>query len=66
MLDFAWKLTETPSKVEEPDRLALRKVGFSDEDIFDICDVAAFYNASNRMAIGTDMMPNPEYHKRSR
>lgn len=66
MLDFAWKLTETPSKVEEPDRAALRKAGFKDEDIFDICDVVAFYNASNRMAIGTDMMPNPEYHKRSR
>lgn len=62
MLDYAWKVTETPWKIEEPDRNALREAGFSDSDIFDISEVASFYNMTNRMAYGTHMMPNREYH----
>lgn len=38
----------------------------SDQDIFDIGDVAAFFNYTNRMAHGLDMMPNPDYHARNR
>ena len=34
--------------------------------IWDIAAVAAFFNLSNRMATAVDMMPNPEYHARSR
>ncbi len=66
MLDFALKLTETPSKVDGGDRAALRKAGLGEEEYFDLCDVIAFFNASNRMAIGLDMMPNREYHKSDR
>lgn len=66
MLDFAWKLTTTPYAIEEPDRAALRAAGFSDEEIWDIGETAAFYNMSNRMASTTDMMPNKEYHKLDR
>jgi uncharacterized peroxidase-related enzyme len=66
MLDFAWKLTETPSRVEEPDREALRHAGFDSEDIFDIGETVAFYNYSNRMAYTVEMMPNKEYHKLDR
>ena len=66
MLDFAWKLTLTPQEIGDGDREQLRKVGFSDQDIFDICDVAAFFNYTNRMAHGLDMMPNPEYHGMNR
>lgn len=62
MLDFAAKLTEAPDKVEEADRDALRRAGFSDRDIWDIAAVASFYNMSNRMAAAVDMKPNPEYH----
>lgn len=66
MLDFAWKLTKTPEQVEEPDRDALRAVGLSNDDIFDLADTVAFFNLSNRMAIGIDMMPNPDYHAMNR
>lgn len=66
MLDYAWKVTETPWRIEEPDRQALRDAGFGDSDIFDIAEVAGFYNMTNRMAYGTHMMPNPEYHKLDR
>ena len=66
MLDFTWKLTKTPDAVSDDDRGHLRDVGFSDQDIFDICDVAAFFNYTNRMAHGLDMMPNPDYHAMDR
>jgi uncharacterized peroxidase-related enzyme len=66
MLDFAVKLTEQPDKIEEADREALRKAGFSDRDIWDIAAVAGFYNMSNRIAAATDMRPNAEYHAMAR
>lgn len=66
MLDFAWKLTASPHDVGEADRQGLRDAGFSDADIFDICDTAAFFNYTNRMAHGLDMMPNGDYHGKSR
>jgi uncharacterized peroxidase-related enzyme len=66
MLDFAVKLTEEPWAIEEPDRDALRKVGFSARDIWDIAAVAGFFNMSNRVASATDMRPNPVYHGQAR
>jgi uncharacterized peroxidase-related enzyme len=66
MLDFAVKLTEAPEIVEEDDREALRAIGFSDRDIWDIANVAGFYNMTNRVASASDMRPNKEYHAQSR
>lgn len=66
MLDFAWKLTERPWEIDEPDRAALRQAGFSDRDIWDIAAVAGFFNMSNRIATATDMRPNREYHAQHR
>ena len=66
MLEFAVKLTETPDKMVEADRAALRHVGWSDADIWDIAATASFFNMSNRMAAAIEMAPNPEYHKQAR
>lgn len=66
MLDYAWKLTKTPHDIGEADRQGLRAAGFSDADIFDITDTVGFFNYTNRMAHGLDMIPNPEYHKMDR
>ena len=66
MLDFAVKLTAEPWLIEDADREALRRAGFSDRDIWDIGAVAAFFNMSNRMATATDMRPNSVYHGQAR
>ena len=66
MLDFAVKLTKSSADVEEADRQALRDHGFSDRDIWDIASVAGFFNMTNRVASGTDMRPNEEYHAQFR
>lgn len=66
MLDFAAKLTTASASVEESDRDDLRGHGFSDRDIWDIASVTGFFNMTNRVASGSDMRPNDEYHAQSR
>jgi uncharacterized peroxidase-related enzyme len=63
MLDDAWKMTTTPWLIDDADRVRLRQVGLSTSDMFDLNETIAFFNLSNRMASGTDMMPNREYHR---
>lgn len=66
MLDFAAKMTTESYTIEEADRQALREVGFSDRDIWDIANVAGFFNMTNRVASATAMWPNDEYHAQFR
>jgi uncharacterized peroxidase-related enzyme len=62
MLDFAVKLTEEPGRVDDDDIEALRDVGFSQEEIWDIGSVVSVFNLSNRMATFADMRPNDEFY----
>ncbi|MER3456558.1 MAG: alkylhydroperoxidase [candidate division GAL15 bacterium] len=62
MLDFAAKLTTEPHRMAEADLQALRAVGWTDEEIFDIAQVAAMFNFTNRLANALGWHPNPEYH----
>ena len=62
MLDFALKTSLEAQTIGEEDFAALRAHGFSDEDIWDIGAIAAFFALSNRMANLTDMRPNDEFY----
>ena len=66
MLDFTSHLTRSPATVTEEDTQALRDAGLSDSAIWDLSNLIGFYNMSNRVAIASDMQPNPEYHNQSR
>ncbi|MEM1346240.1 MAG: peroxidase-related enzyme, partial [Pseudomonadota bacterium] len=66
VVDFALKLTRASAEIEEADRDALRSHGLTDEDIWDLAAVAAFFNMSNRMASAVAMQPNPDYHAQGR
>jgi len=66
MLDFAVKLTLDPVTVTEEDIDDLRGLGFSDEDVWDIIDVTAMFNYTNRLMSGAGVMPNAEYHGMAR
>jgi uncharacterized peroxidase-related enzyme len=66
MLEFAEMMTLASAKIDEIDRDALRQVGFSDRDIWDIAAVTGFYNMSNRIASATQMAPNDAYHAQAR
>ncbi len=66
MLTFAEKTTKASAEVTEDDRTALRTIGFTDRDIWDIASVTGFFNMTNRMASATDMRPNDDYHAQNR
>lgn len=66
ILDYALKITATPVDCSEQDIQKLRALGFSDQTIFDIAEVAAMYNFTNRLALATGMLPNREYHGMAR
>jgi uncharacterized peroxidase-related enzyme len=61
MLDFALKVCRASGSVDEADFSALREHGFSDEDIWDIAAITAFFGLSNRMANVISMRPNDEF-----
>ena len=53
MLDYAVKLTTTPSSVGEENVVELRRHGFDDRDILDIIYVICLYNFNDRLADAT-------------
>ena len=66
MCDFAIKITEASYQVGDADFAALKQHGFTDEDIWDIGAIAAFFGLSNRMANMTAMRPNDEFYMMGR
>jgi len=66
MLSFVEKMTKASADIAEYDREALRDAGFSERDIWDIANVAGFFNMTNRVASATDMRPNDDYHAQAR
>jgi uncharacterized peroxidase-related enzyme len=62
MLDFALKVATRSAEIVEADFAALRAHGFSDEDIWDIGAITAFFALSNRMAGLIAMRPNDEFY----
>lgn len=62
MLDFAVKVAVDSQSVSTQDFKALHEHGFSDDDIWDIAAIAAFFALSNRMASVSEMRPNDEFY----
>lgn len=62
MLDFAMKVSNDAKSVSDADLEVLRTHGFSDDDIWDIAGITAFFGLSNRMANFTSMRPNDEFY----
>jgi uncharacterized peroxidase-related enzyme len=63
---FAERLTLRPVEATEEDLEALRGHGLADEDAWDVIEVAAMYNFTNRLAQATGQIPNAEYHALAR
>ena len=62
MLDFALKVATESARIGDDDYTALRAHGFTDEDIWDIGAIAAFFALSNRMANLISLRPNDEFY----
>jgi uncharacterized peroxidase-related enzyme len=62
MLDFAMKVAIEAHTISEADFATLAGHGFSDDDIWDIAAISAFFALSNRMANVTGMRPNDQFY----
>ena len=62
MLDFALKVAMEAYTVSDADFEALRAHGFTDQDIWDIGAIAAFFAMSNRLANMMSLRPNDEFY----
>ena len=63
---YAEKLTLRPREVTREDLQTLLDVGLTPEEAWDVAEIAAMYNLTNRMAMATNMLPNPEYSGQAR
>ena len=62
MLDVAMVLATSPRDFGDAEIDSLKAVGFSNDDIWDIGAITAFFALSNRMAHLTDLRPNDEFY----
>ena len=63
---YAEKLTVTPRELSRDDLRSLLDVGLTLEEAWDVAEIASMYNLTNRMAMATNMLPNPEYSAQAR
>ena len=63
---YAEKLTVNPRELTRDDLQSLLDVGLTLEEAWDVAEVASMYNLTNRMAMATNMLPNPEYSAQAR
>jgi uncharacterized peroxidase-related enzyme len=66
MLEFAMKVSRAANEVSEADLAEVAGHGFSDDDIWDIAAISAFFALSNRLANVTAMRPNDEFYMMGR
>lgn len=59
---YAEKLTVSPSTMERADLEGLAAVGLSEQDIWDVVELASMYAFTNRMSSAMGHRPNAEYH----
>ena len=62
MVAFAMKVAQDSGSLEGDDYAALRAHGYTDEDIWDVGAIAAFFGLSNRLANLLAMPPNDEFY----
>ncbi len=60
--EFAERLTAAAHLMAESDLRRLAELGLSDDEVWDVVEITAMYNFTNRMALALGQQPNAEYH----
>jgi uncharacterized peroxidase-related enzyme len=66
MLDFAMKVSQSAQTVDDADFAGLAAHGFTQEDVWDIGAISAFFALSNRFANMVSLRPNDEFYMMGR
>lgn len=62
IIEAAVKLAVRPSEIIDADLDGLRQHGLSEEDIYDVGTITAFFAMSNRLVHWSGLMPNKEFY----
>jgi uncharacterized peroxidase-related enzyme len=63
---YAELITTSPHETSEADIHRLMGLGLTREEVWDVAEIAAMYNFTNRLAMATGQIPNREYHSQHR
>jgi len=66
ILELAVTVTRSPGEVAPGDLEVLRDHGLTEAEVWDVVELAAMYNFTNRLAMATGQLPNDEYHRLAR
>jgi uncharacterized peroxidase-related enzyme len=66
MLDFAVMMARFPEEISQEDFEILTEHGFTSDDIWDIGAITALFGLSNRIALLSNLQPNPEFFEMGR
>lgn len=64
--EYVEKITLHPTETSQDDIERLRALGLTLDEVWDVAEIAAMYNFTNRMAMATGQIPNREYHGQHR
>ncbi len=66
IVDFALRMVDDSASLSDDDLDEMRAKGFSDDEIWDIGAITAFFGMSNRLANLSAMRPNDEFYSMGR
>lgn len=66
MIDFALQVADDSASIVDEDLDRMRTHGFSDDEVWDIGAIAAFFAMSNRLANLASIRPNDEFYSMAR
>lgn len=66
MCNFAMKMTKNAAEMTPDDLIPLRDIGLNDAEVFELAQVAAMFNFTNRLANALGWKPNEEYYSQHR
>lgn len=66
IISAAVKLAVRPWEIVDADLAELRQHGLSEEDIYDVGTITAFFSMSNRLVHWSGLMPNKEFYRMGR
>lgn len=61
MLGYAVKIASAADKITTEDVDVMRRVGWGDQDILHITEIAAMFSYTGRLANALGLIANPEY-----
>ena len=64
LIEIARKVTRTPRDVVPSDFDALRRLGFTDQDILEVVETASWFNHTNRIFISLGVLPDDKFFVR--